>query len=244
MYNKLNKKLVKLNYIYIYIYILILIKSLLIIFLKYNHKFINYYIYIYIILIYIKLYYYFINYKVSNIFIYDNNYIYFYIYKYYNYLLNYFDIKYNYNSFNIVIEKIIHIQKISYTVKKGRIKRYKVILVIGNKCGWIGIGISKNYNINKAIFYARENAFNNIYYFKYSLLNIYKLKYIFINIDKLVINIKINLYNYINIKFLLIKNLLECLGYLNCKILIYNNIFNNKINLLNKLLIVLFKYFN
>lgn len=141
------------------------------------------------------------------------------------------------------MKKIIEIKKISYTIKKGRIKRYKIVLVLGNKQGWIGLGVSKNININKAIISAKIKALNNIYYFKYSILNIYKLRYIYINYSKFFIKLQFKIYNYLNIRFLLLKYLFECLGYFNCKIIIYYNIIHNRYNLLNKLLLILFNIF-
>ncbi|CRG98237.1 apicoplast ribosomal protein S5, putative (apicoplast) [Plasmodium gallinaceum] len=237
----MNINNIKLNNFYILYYVLILLRSLFILFsnkFKYDVKYI-YKIY-YIIILYLKLYYIINKLYNNNIIYYNNyNYIYFYIYKYNNIV-----IKNNYKIiYNNIIEKIIEIKKVSYTIKKGRIKRYKVLLLIGNKRGWIGIGIGKSYNINKAILLAKINGLNNIYYFKYSLLNVYKLKCIYFNSNKLFIKLKFNIYNDLNIKFLLFKYLFECLGYLNCKVIIYYNIINNKYNLLNKLLLVLFNNF-
>ncbi|GAW84753.1 small subunit ribosomal protein 5 (apicoplast) [Plasmodium gonderi] len=231
------------NNYYLLYYILILLKSIFIIIkFKIKKNFNNYLfiIYIKLLFLYLKLYYFiniFNSYFYINIY-YNLNYIYFYIYKYNN------NIKSKYNILNNnIIEKIIEIKKISYTIKKGRINRYKVILLIGNKQGWIGVGVGKNINVNKAIILSRNKALNNIYYFKYSLLNIYKLKYIYINFNKLCIKIQFNIYNYVDIRFLLLKYLLECLGYLNCKIIIYYNIMLNKYNLLNKILLILFNIF-
>ncbi|SCQ17338.1 apicoplast ribosomal protein S5, putative (apicoplast) [Plasmodium ovale] len=229
----------KLNNFYILYYIFILFKSFFIILnIKYNKKYL-YRIY-YFLILYIKLYYiYYIIFKNYNYYIYNFNYIYFYIYEYNQIILNYNN---KINNINI-IEKIIEIKKISYTIKKGRIKRYKIILLIGNKQGWVGIGIGKSINMNKAILLSKIDAFNNIYYFKYSVLNLYKLKYIYINCNKFFIKIKFKICNYFDIKFLLLKYLFECLGYLNCKIIICYNIINNKYNLLNKILLILFNLF-
>ncbi|CDR17318.1 apicoplast ribosomal protein S5 [Plasmodium chabaudi chabaudi] len=237
----LKKKLYNSKNIYILYYILIIFKSIFIILFnsKYN---VNYYLYnkIYnLFIIYIKLYYIINNIYYNNnyYYIYNMNYIYFYIYKY-NSLNNKINIIYN-NNINI-IEKIIDIKKISYTIKKGRIKRYKVIVLTGNKQGWVGIGIGKNVNLNKAILSSKVNSLNNIYYFKYSMLNMYKLKYIYINYNNIFLKLQFKICNYLNIRFLLFKYLFECLGYLNCKIIIYYNIINNKYNLLNKILLILF----
>ncbi|VEV59445.1 apicoplast ribosomal protein S5 (apicoplast) [Plasmodium vinckei vinckei] len=236
-----NKKFYNNKNIYILYYILIIFKSIFIILnLKIKNNF-NYYLYnkIYnLLVIYIKLYYILNNiyYYNFNYYIYNMNYIYFYIYKY-NSLNNKINIIYN----NInIIEKIIDIKKISYTIKKGRIKRYKVILLTGNKQGWVGIGIGKHINLNKAILFSKINSLNNIYYFKYSMLNMYKLKYIYINYSNIFLKLQFKICNYLNIRFLLFKYLFECLGYLNCKIIIYYNIITNKYNLLNKILLILF----
>lgn len=236
--NIINKKL---NNFYILYYVIVLFKSIFILILK--RKFNNYLYKIYnILIIYLKLYY-IINNKRDKKYIFNNknvNFIYFYIYKYNNNIkLNNNIIKLN----NNIIEKIIEIKKISYTIKKGRIKRYKIVLVLGNKQGWIGLGVSKNININKAIISAKIKALNNIYYFKYSILNIYKLRYIYINYSKFFIKLQFKIYNYLNIRFLLLKYLFECLGYFNCKIIIYYNIIHNRYNLLNKLLLILFNIF-
>nr|BBB58198.1 small subunit ribosomal protein 5 [Plasmodium hylobati] len=229
--NNINKLY---NYYLLYC-ILILLKSIFIILIfriKFNYIYLfkNYFI----LIIYLKLYY--IIYKNN----YNFNYIFYYIYKY-----NKINFKNKNNVFSKIniIEKIIEMKKISYTIKKGRIKRYKIIVIIGNKQGWVGIGIGKSSNINKAIILSRINALNNIYYFKYSILNIYKLKYIYINSSKFFIKLQFKICSYVNIRFLLLKYLLECLGYLNCKIIIYFNIIHNKYKLLNKILLILFNIF-
>ena len=68
--------------------------------------------------------------------------------------------KYNYNN---IEQKILMIKKISRSREKGRIRRYKIIILIGNKTGWFGIGYGKNYHLQEAISSARLNAFKNIY---------------------------------------------------------------------------------
>lgn len=64
---------------------------------------------------------------------------------------------------NNIEQKILLINKISKTREKGRIKRYKVIILIGDKSGWFGIGYSKNYYLQEALSNARLHAFKNIY---------------------------------------------------------------------------------
>ena len=71
----------------------------------------------------------------------------------------------NYNKYLYNIEqKILLIKKVSKTRAKGRIKKYKIIVLIGNKNGWFGIGFSKDYYLQDAIAKARLHAFKNIYY--------------------------------------------------------------------------------
>ena len=71
----------------------------------------------------------------------------------------------NYNKYLYKIEKkILLIKKVSKTRAKGRIKKYKIIVLIGNKTGWFGIGFSKDYYLQDAIAKARLHAFKNIYY--------------------------------------------------------------------------------
>lgn len=62
-----------------------------------------------------------------------------------------------------IFQKVLKIQKISKTRAKGKIKRYKVMLIIGNKNGWFGIGYGKDQYISEAISKARLNAYKNIY---------------------------------------------------------------------------------
>ena len=68
-----------------------------------------------------------------------------------------------YNKYNNIEQKILLIKKISKTKAKGRIKKYKVIILLGNKSGWFGIGINKDYYLQNAIYKARIYAFKNIY---------------------------------------------------------------------------------
>ena len=95
------------------------------------------------------------------------------------YTLELFSLKYknyiNYNKYIDNIEqKILLIKKVSKTRAKGRIKKYKVIVLIGNKSGWFGIGYSKNYYLQEAIINARLHAFKNIYQIPLFYSNILK----------------------------------------------------------------------
>lgn len=99
-------------------------------------------------------------------------------YKIYNLELFYWKNKsfniYNSNKKYNIEQKILLIKKISRTRAKGRIKRYKVIVLIGNKSGWFGIGYSKNYYLQEAISNARSHAFKNIYQIPLFYSNILK----------------------------------------------------------------------
>nr|QEM01656.1 30S ribosomal protein S5 [Nephromyces sp. ex Molgula occidentalis] len=94
----------------------------------------------------------------------------------------------NYNT--LIKYKILNIQKISKTTKKGRNKKFKLITVSGNGTGWFGIGISKDINFSTAlnnsyknslqnIFFIDKNYFNNIS-FNNNLFNKFKSSYLLI----------------------------------------------------------------
>nr|QEM01737.1 30S ribosomal protein S5 [Nephromyces sp. ex Molgula occidentalis] len=105
--------------------------------------------------------------------------------------------------------KIIHIKFISKMTKKGRIKKIKLILIIGNETGWIGIGISKANTFNDAVSKAFQSSFKNIYLIPRENLNgtyKYKNNSIFIKPQKLGFGIKSSF---------ILKWLLELAGYKN-----------------------------
>ncbi|PFH30594.1 putative ribosomal protein S5 (apicoplast) [Besnoitia besnoiti] len=114
------------------------------------------------------------------------------------------------NKYNKILQKIIEIKKISKTKQKGRIKRFKVLLLIGAKNAWIGIGISKDFYLQDAINKARFFAFKKIYFF-YIILE--KLFFYSNNINKIkcFILYKPNFYG-IQVSFL-VQVFLELLGY-------------------------------
>ncbi len=70
----------------------------------------------------------------------------------------------NIKAVNNIEQKILCIKKISRTRERGRIRRYKVIVLVGNKSGWFGIGSSKSYYLQEALSSARTHAFKNIYH--------------------------------------------------------------------------------
>lgn len=80
-----------------------------------------------------------------------------YYWKYYKHTKSILKIKKNF------FQKILLINKTSRTREKGRVKRYKVIIIVGNKKGWFGLGYHKDYYVREAISKARLNAFKNIY---------------------------------------------------------------------------------
>ena len=72
-----------------------------------------------------------------------------------------------YGSYSTIIKKkIIQIKRISSTNKKGRIFRYKVIVGIGSKKSWVGVGMAKSTDLIKATTQAYVSACKNIYYLK------------------------------------------------------------------------------
>lgn len=152
------------------------------------------------------------------------------LYLYYIYIIKIFII-YNYNLFivffykknkyNKIFQKIIEIKKISKTRKKGRIRRFKVLLLIGARNYWIGIGIAKDFYLQEAINKARFDAFKKIYFFYIILERIF----FYSNILK---KIKV----IVTVKFLgfglrtsyLIQVFLDLIGYKNLIIKIYKKI--------------------
>lgn len=80
----------------------------------------------------------------------------------YNLFLIFF---YQKNKYRNILQKIIELQKISKTRKKGRIRRFKIFLLIGAKNYWVGVGIAKDFYLQKAINKARFAAFKKIYFF-------------------------------------------------------------------------------
>ncbi|EPT24393.1 ribosomal protein S5, putative (apicoplast) [Toxoplasma gondii ME49] len=125
----------------------------------------------------------------------------------YNLFLLFF---YKTNKYNKILQKIIEIKKISKTKQKGRIRRFKVLLLIGAKNAWIGIGVSTDFYLQEAINKARFFAFKKIYFF-YIILE--KLFYYSNTINKIkcIIIYKPIFYG-IQVSFL-IQIFLDLLGY-------------------------------
>ena len=55
-------------------------------------------------------------------------------------------------------EKVVNIKKVSKTVKGGRIFKFAVVVIVGNKKGKVGIGMGKSGEIPDAIRKGIENA--------------------------------------------------------------------------------------
>ncbi len=55
-------------------------------------------------------------------------------------------------------EKVVNIKKVSKTVKGGRIFKFAVVVIVGNKKGKVGIGMGKSAEIPDAIRKGIENA--------------------------------------------------------------------------------------
>lgn len=83
------------------------------------------------------------------------------------YLTIYFEVdnvKELYKDKNIYKQKIILCKRISKTREKGRIYRYKIMLIIfSTSYSWCGIGEAKDFFLQNAIYKARINAFRNIF---------------------------------------------------------------------------------
>nr|QEH58553.1 ribosomal protein S5 [Piridium sociabile] len=58
--------------------------------------------------------------------------------------------------------KTIHTSFISRTRKGGRFRRFKVLIISGNKNGWVSLGIGKNKYLNEALNQALFNINNNV----------------------------------------------------------------------------------
>ena len=140
---------------------------------------------------------------------------------FYNLLLyNLFSFKSNtivkYNDIKNINQKIVLIKRVSRTRKKGRVRRYKVLLFIGNKSGWIGFGSSKDYYLQDAILKARKKAFNNIYYIPASYFNSFKSSNTILDKKNKKIYIDINTKNILKVpRSFIIRSFFECLGVYN-----------------------------
>lgn len=59
-------------------------------------------------------------------------------------------------------EKVVSIKKVSRTVKGGRIPRFAVVVIVGNKKGKVGMGTGKSGEIPEAVRKGIENAKKNM----------------------------------------------------------------------------------
>nr|QEM01828.1 30S ribosomal protein S5 [Nephromyces sp. ex Molgula occidentalis] len=131
----------------------------------------------------------------------------------------------NFNK-NLIKYKILNIQKISKTTKKGRNKKFKLLTVSGNSTGWVGIGQGKDSNFLTAVNNSYKNSLKNIYFIeKYYFNNLfYKFKS-----SKLLIKSNFNYGKGIKSSMYL-KNIFELAG--------NNNIVTKRIGSRNKLNII------
>lgn len=61
-------------------------------------------------------------------------------------------------------QKIIFCKKVSRTRKKGRVYRYKVIMITySTSSSWFGLGKAKDFFLQNAVYKARINSFKNIF---------------------------------------------------------------------------------
>ena len=81
----------------------------------------------------------------------------------YNKLFNSFFVINN----NIIIKKIILINRFIKATKRGKENWYKSVVIIGSKEKWIGLGVGKSKDLGMSIDKAVFNSYNNIYIFKY-----------------------------------------------------------------------------
>nr|QDC33680.1 ribosomal protein S5 [Neospora caninum] len=125
----------------------------------------------------------------------------------YNLFLLFF---YKTNKYNKILQKIIEIKKISKTKQKGRIKRFKILLLIGAKNAWIGVGVSKDFYLQDALNKARFFAFKKIYFFYIILEKLFCYSNI-INKIKCVVIYKPVIYG-LQVSFL-VQIFLDLLGY-------------------------------
>nr|QEM01626.1 30S ribosomal protein S5 [Nephromyces sp. ex Molgula occidentalis] len=95
-----------------------------------------------------------------------------------------------FKNFNSIKYKIIDIQKNSKTTKKGRTKKFKIIIVSGNFTGWFGLGIGKHTHFINALELAYLKSLKNIFYINKNLLKNFNNYNIFIKFkaSKLFIN--------------------------------------------------------
>nr|QEM01887.1 30S ribosomal protein S5 [Nephromyces sp. ex Molgula occidentalis] len=131
-------------------------------------------------------------------------------------------------SLNEIKYKILDIQKISKTTKKGRTKKFKIILVSGNYNLWFGIGVGKHLNFNEAVEKAYKKSLMNIYKINLeNLKNISNIKKIKFKQSKLFFRIRSNLK--FNIKSSsLFKSIFELAGIKNITLKIIGS--RNKLN--------------
>ena len=61
-------------------------------------------------------------------------------------------------------ETIVNIRRVAKTVKGGRNMRFSITAVVGDKNGYVGVGLGKAHEIPEAVRKATENAKKNLIY--------------------------------------------------------------------------------
>ena len=59
-------------------------------------------------------------------------------------------------------EKVVSIGPVSKTVKGGRIRRFRALVVVGDQKGHVGIGVGKAREVQEAIKKGKDDAIKNI----------------------------------------------------------------------------------
>lgn len=141
--------------------------------------------------------------------------------------------KFNYKNImfkNDYLNKILEIKRISHTKEQGRIRKFKIIFIFGNKTGWLGLGIGSSVTISSAILKAKTRSFKNIKYLKLTKSKTIP-NYIFSKFKTTIIILK-PLYLWGGLKSpIYIKSLFSILGCKNIWITIIGS--SNKLNVLN-----------
>lgn len=132
-----------------------------------------------------------------------------------------------------IFKHILTIKTISKTTKKGRTRRFKVILIIGAFSNWIGIGTGKDTYLNEAIEKAYLNAFTKIFYIKTTSV-VFNKKLIKYKASKLIVNTNFSKYNNIIKTPLWLVPILESLNIKNisCKQIGSRNRLNNLMSII------------
>ena len=63
-----------------------------------------------------------------------------------------------------MITKVVSINRVSKTVKGGRIMKFSALVVVGDGNGYVGVGLGKSQEIPEAVRKAEEDAKKNLIY--------------------------------------------------------------------------------